>query len=168
MPRVHRCRANGCHNMVEWPAHYCTQHKSLEAAADENKRNYWKYNHIIRNRSASKREQYKFYKTPQWKHLRQLVLDRDYGLCQYCKANGKITPANTVDHVVPIEIDQGLATIAGNLATICTDCHRQKTAWEQSYYGTGQTNSRTGLPEIRDVKRVAKLIQQSKTAQRRG
>lgn len=35
MPRVHRCRALGCHNVVEWPARYCAQHKSLEATADE-------------------------------------------------------------------------------------------------------------------------------------
>ncbi|MFT8628665.1 MAG: HNH endonuclease [Lacticaseibacillus paracasei] len=27
---------------------------------------------------------------------------------------------------MPIEIDQGLATIAGNLATICKDCHRKR------------------------------------------
>ncbi|WKZ96856.1 HNH endonuclease [Lacticaseibacillus paracasei] len=158
MPRVHRCRALGCHNVVEWPARYCAQHKSLEATADEKKRDYWKYNHITRNRSVSKREQYKFYKTQQWKHLRQLVLDRDYYLCQYCKARGRLTQGNIVDHAVPIEIDQGLATIAGNLATICTDCHRKKTAWEQSYYGSGQTNSRTGLPEIHDVKRIVELI----------
>ena len=158
MPRVHRCRAAGCHNMVEWPANYCSQHQSLEATL-QTKRDYWKYNHVTRNRSSSKREQYKFYKTPQWKHLRQLVLDRDYGLCQYCKANGKITLANTVDHVVPIEIDQGLATIAGNLATICRDCHRRKTAWEQKYYGTGhQSDHPAGTPEITSVAEISRKI----------
>lgn len=151
MPRVHRCRALGCHNVVEWPARYCAQHKSFEAAADEKKRDYWKYNHITRNLSVSKREQYKFYKTQQWKHLRQLVLDRDYYLCQYCKARGRLTQGNIVDHVVPIEVDVSREADETNLAVICRNCHRMKTQWEQHYYGCGAGNSFTGKPLIQDI-----------------
>lgn len=158
MPRVHRCRALGCHNVVEWPARYCAQHKSFEAAADEKKRDYWKYNHITRNRSVSKREQYKFYKTQQWKHLRQLVLDRDYYLCQYCKARGRLTQGNIVDHVVPIEADANGMSDASNLVTCCKDCHQAKTAWEKTYYGTGQSNALKGSRHLRDVKRIVELI----------
>lgn len=157
MPRVHRCRADGCHNMVEWPAHYCTLHQSLEATL-QTKRDYWKYNHITRNRSASKREQYKFYKTPQWKHLRQLVLDRDYSLCQYCKVRGRLTQGNIVDHVVPIEADANGMSDASNLVTCCKACHQAKTAWEKMYYGTGQANVLKGSPRLRDVKRIVELI----------
>ena len=102
MPRVHRCRALGCHNVVEWPARYCAQHKSLEATADEKKRDYWKYNHITRNRSVM--------------------------------------------------------SDASNLVTCCKSCHQAKTAWEKTYYGTGQANALKGSPRLRDVKRIVELI----------
>jgi 5-methylcytosine-specific restriction endonuclease McrA len=166
MPKVHRCRAAGCHEMVEWPAIYCDKHKALAGKTEYRDRSH--YNRVTRNRTATKHEQYQFYRSKQWRGLRQRALARDHHLCQYCLVRGVVTPANTVDHVVPIEIDAGLATIAGNLATICKDCHRRKTAWEQSYYGTGKANSHTGLPDIHDVKRVVQLIQQSEMAQPRG
>ncbi|WP_318646520.1 HNH endonuclease [Lacticaseibacillus rhamnosus] len=123
------------------------------------KQDRWKYNHITRNRSASKHEQYQFYKSKVWQSLRQQALTRDSHLCQYCLAQGRVTPGNTVDHVVPIEFDRsGMGTLS-NLATICKDCHRAKTRWEQSYYGTGQQSSKLKeVPALESVSEISKII----------
>lgn len=107
----------------------------------------------------TKREQYAFYKSSVWtKSLRPQVLERDNHLCQYCLLNGKYTPGNTVDHVVPIEYDPTLKDDIANLATSCRDCHKLKTEWEQEYYGTGSHNQLKQMPVINDVKLVARLI----------
>lgn len=162
MPRVHRCRANGCHNMVEWPANYCPAHAGMEAALEAKHAEYRdrsRYNRVTRNSSGSKRQQYAFYRSTEWRHLRKQILQRDYYLCQYCKAMGKLTSAKTVDHIVPIEVDSGRETNPTNLTTICRDCHRRKTVWEQKYYGTGhQSDNLTGAPKITSVAEISRKI----------
>lgn len=106
MTRVRRCRQQGCHQMVELPDHYCAKHYAHEAeylasrqkrarSGDQMARH--KYNTVTRYRTYDKREQYQFYRGKQWQSLRQLVLDRDHYVCQYCGRPN----SNTVDHIVP-------------------------------------------------------------------
>lgn len=149
MPRVHRCRAVGCHEMVEWPAIYCDKHKDLASKTEYRDRSH--YNRVTRNRTVTKHEQYQFYRSKQWQGLRQRALARDHHLCQYCLTRGVVTPASTVDHIVPIEIDVSLEADETNLAVTCRNCHRMKTRWEQHYYGCMAENSFTGKPLIQDV-----------------
>lgn len=103
--------------MVNFPDHYCQQHYEHEAeylasrerwARSHDKHYTHKYNTVTRNRDDTKRQQYNFYRTRQWSHLRQQVLERDHYLCAYCRVQGIITAAKTVDHIVPIEYDQAL------------------------------------------------------------
>ena len=153
MPRVRRCRQPGCHAMVQLPDHYCAAHYEHEAEYLA-KRQRWarsngdyqrKYNRVARNRNADKTEQYQFYRSKQWQGLRQQVLDRDHYICQYC---GR-PDSRTVDHTVPIEYDPALRDQVDNLATICAACHRIKTDWEHTYYGTGQGNQHKNAVELR-------------------
>jgi 5-methylcytosine-specific restriction enzyme A len=62
-----------------------------------------------------------------WRKLRQQVL-RDEPLCRACRADGRVTPAREVDHVVPRS--QGGRTERGNLQALCLEHHRAKTARE--------------------------------------
>ncbi len=111
-------------------------------------------NNVTRYRNDTKSKQYQFYKTRIWSVLRQQALDRDHYVCQYCgQPNSK-----TVDHIVPIEYDQQRMASIDNLATICRECHRKKTQWEQSYYGTGQGNQLKSVPEIRKIFEIKKLF----------
>lgn len=164
MPRVRRCRYPGCHAMCQLPDHYCKQHYEHEAeylasrqkwARSHNAEYQRKYNNVTRYRDDTKSAQYHFYKSKQWQSLRKQVLERDHYVCQYCgKPNSK-----TVDHVIPIEFDSKLQADTANLATICRDCHRLKTAWEQRHYGTGKDNQLiAGAEPIHDVDVIAKLI----------
>ena len=163
MPRYRRCRQPGCHAMVAFPNHYCTKHFEHEAeylanrqrwARAHSKQYQRKYNTVKRYRNDVKSEQYKFYRSKQWSVLRQQALDRDHYVCQYCgQPNSK-----TVDHIVPIEYDQQRMASIDNLATICRDCHRLKTLWEQSYYGTGQDNQLKRVPEILKISKIKKIF----------
>ena len=56
------------------------------------------------------------------------VFARDCGICQVCKANGKITSATELDHIVPYA--NGGTDDYDNLQAICHDCHADKTARE--------------------------------------
>lgn len=173
MPRVRRCRQHGCHAMVELPDHYCAEHYEHEAEYLANRQKWsrshsksytHRYNTVTRNRSDSKSKQYQFYRSRQWVALRQQVLERDTYLCQYCRVQGKLTPnSRTVDHIVPIEFDSTTQASVNNLVTTCAACHRMKTDWEQSYYGTGQGNSLKPVKPIRDIKSVTILMQKCNT-----
>lgn len=64
----------------------------------------------------------------EWGRLRQAILSRDSHLCQVCKANGRITPANAVDHITPKS--QGGTDDPDNLQSICDPCHYIKSTAE--------------------------------------
>lgn len=60
-----------------------------------------------------------------WRRKRDRVLDRDGRLCQPCKAAGRLTLADQVDHVVPLA--EGGSDDDSNLQAICGGCHKAKT-----------------------------------------
>lgn len=67
------------------------------------------------------------YNTVQWKQLRLIKLRAD-PMCEPCIDAGRITLANTVDHVVPISTGgPAFPTLAG-LTSMCPSCHGAKTA----------------------------------------
>lgn len=64
----------------------------------------------------------------QWEKLRKAVLRRDSRLCQVCLQQGRVTPANEVDHIIPKA--KGGQDDPPNLQSICRPCHQAKTARE--------------------------------------
>ena len=56
-----------------------------------------------------------------WRRLRETILERDGFLCRYCGG-----PANTVDHVVPVE--RGGSHDPLNLVAACSRCNESKGA----------------------------------------
>lgn len=64
----------------------------------------------------------------QWQKLREQILSRDQHLCLTCKAKGRVTPATQVDHIKPKS--RGGTDDPDNLASICSDCHEEKSQRE--------------------------------------
>ena len=62
------------------------------------------------------------YNTTRWKRLRLSKLTKD-PLCRYCERMGRVTPANTVDHVTPHKGDESLMWDWDNLMSLCKSCH---------------------------------------------
>ena len=70
----------------------------------------------------------KLYKQQAWAKMRTRQLSKQ-PLCGRCKSIGKITAANTVDHVFPHRRDADTFRV-NLLQSLCTACHTLKTQQE--------------------------------------
>lgn len=70
-----------------------------------------------------------FYHSIAWLKTRDFVLHRDLHLCQRCREKGKLTPAETVHHIIeltPQNIDDVRISLdPKNLISLCRDCHAE-------------------------------------------
>lgn len=67
----------------------------------------------------------------EWQKFRLRILKRDCYLCQPCKREGRTTPANEVDHIIPRA--KGGEMVDENAQSICSECHESKTAADEGY-----------------------------------
>lgn len=63
----------------------------------------------------------RLYKTCRWQHLRAYQL-KQHPLCEMCLRQGRLEPANVVDHVVPHDGDL-VKFFMGKLQSLCFTCH---------------------------------------------
>lgn len=110
------CGHSGCRNLVRDGSTRCETHK------EKKKSNF--------SRQLSSTERGYGYA---WQKLRLVILRRDGGICQACKALGKLTAGNIVDHIKPKE--EGGSDDLDNLQAICKPCHTMKTAKESARGG---------------------------------
>lgn len=71
----------------------------------------------------------KLYHTAKWERYRHRQLFRE-PLCRMCKANDELTPADTVDHIIPHAGDYKLFFDPSNHQSLCRSCHSRKTHYE--------------------------------------
>ena len=62
------------------------------------------------------------YRTARWQRIRAAQLHAE-PLCRMCSSEGRITAANTADHIIPHKGDDRLFWDAGNLQSLCGSCH---------------------------------------------
>lgn len=67
----------------------------------------------------------------EWQRFRLRILKRDCYMCQPCLSKGRATPATEVDHIVPRS--KGGPMVDSNAQSICTDCHKAKTAEDEGH-----------------------------------
>lgn len=68
----------------------------------------------------------RFYHTAAWKKARLATLISQHYLCQDCLREGKVAPAYTVHHIVPIRDDWSKRLNENNLEVICLEHHNQE------------------------------------------
>lgn len=112
------CCHPGCGQLVRDGSSRCTNHKG-EAKKTSN---------FTRRQSRHERG-YGY----AWEKLREIVMRRDAGLCQVCKAAGRLTTGTVVDHIKPKA--EGGTDELDNLQVICKPCHTMKTAGESARGG---------------------------------
>lgn len=66
-----------------------------------------------------------FYHSSKWRKLRASVLAEAFHLCESCKEQGELTPADTVHHLVELKEDWALRLTRENLIAICRTCHEK-------------------------------------------
>lgn len=108
------CKHPGCGQLVRDGSGYCAAHQ-----AD---RQINRFGDVRRGSSTARGY------GADWRKRRDSIMQRDCGLCQPCKAGGRITPATAVDHIVPKAA--GGTDVESNLQAICKACHDAKTARE--------------------------------------
>lgn len=105
------CGFPGCPELAD--EYYCPKHKDqIRKKAGGN------YN---RQRTP---DTYKRYGR-QWKKIRSAFLSEN-PMCEKCKRNGKLVPAQEVHHILPIS--QGGTHERNNLMALCKSCHSEITA----------------------------------------
>ncbi len=67
------------------------------------------------------------YNTAQWKRLRTVALMAQ-PRCVHCWQIGRLTPATTVDHKVPVRLGGAAFPHLDGLDCLCGPCHAHKTA----------------------------------------
>ena len=73
----------------------------------------------------------KLYKTALWKKLRLNQLSKQ-PLCCYCEQQGRVTPANVVDHIKPHKGDEILFFKPSNLQSLCYSHHNSTKQREEN------------------------------------
>lgn len=81
--------------------------------------------------TSGRMEDKRFYCSKQWLKTRAIILAND-PICRACEAEGIVTPAEHIDHIIPRKIRPDLAFDADNLQPLCRSCHGRKTLAEQS------------------------------------
>lgn len=67
-----------------------------------------------------------FYQSTQWRKVRTLKLQQN-PMCEECERNGRLTPAQMVDHIVPINKGGAMLDME-NMQSLCNACHNRKSA----------------------------------------
>lgn len=67
-----------------------------------------------------------FYQSTAWRKLRAVKLARE-PMCEECARQGRVTPAQMVDHIIPIN-KGGAPLDVDNLQSLCNACHARKSA----------------------------------------
>lgn len=102
------CSFPGCPKLTH--GRFCEEHAKLEA------RRYEKY-----DRDPAVRRRY----GRAWKRIRDRYIAA-HPLCEECKKQGKLTPAEEVHHVIPLS--RGGTHAESNLMALCKPCHSAITA----------------------------------------
>jgi len=71
-----------------------------------------------------------FYRKAPWRKMRAYILSLN-PLCVHCEKKGETTPADVVDHIVPIK-KNGAKLDESNLQGLCHKCHNRKTYYENN------------------------------------
>ena len=83
------------------------------------------YKEVIEKYFRSNKDYINFHNTRPWKNKRIVILKRDGYQCRECKRYGKVTEADTVHHVLPIEDRYDLRLDNRNLISLCEGCHER-------------------------------------------
>ena len=122
------CVSPGC-SATTAKGQYCDAHR--------------KANWTARNARPEIREDKRFYDSREWKLTRERLL-RSEPWCRECRRQGRVTPAEMVDHITPIR-NGGSRTWLSNLQPLCHTCHNVKRSSESrspgiSHLGNAESN----------------------------
>ena len=95
----------------------------VKGQCEECKRSRYKY---LKTLPSIKRDRVqKVYNNPQWARARLEAIKRANGLCEVCKAQGRLRTGNEVHHIIKVANGDRTSNYdLDNLIYVCTRCHR--------------------------------------------
>lgn len=85
-----------------------------------------------------KKWQAKFYGSKRWQDCRAIAIKRDRYLCVDCLAEGRLTAAEEVHHIIELTADNveddSVSLNLDNLVSLCRECHRARHGARQKRY----------------------------------
>lgn len=95
----------------------------VKGQCEECKRSRYKY---LKTLASVKRDRVqRVYNNPQWARIRLEAIKRANGLCEVCKAQGRLRAGNEVHHIVKVANGNNDTHYdLDNLIYVCTKCHR--------------------------------------------
>ena len=112
----HPCAYPGCGRLAV-SEQYCAEHK---------KQMDKQYNQHQRDPASNKRY------GRSWKRIRDRYIKAN-PLCEECKNQGKLTPAEEIHHIIPLSKDGG--NNEENLMSLCKSCHSRITVESGDRWG---------------------------------
>ena len=118
------CKYNGCGRLCE---NNTSTSRSVEQYCAEHKQEANKtYNKYQRDPASNKRY------GRAWKRIRDRYI-KSHPLCEECRKQGKLTPAEEVHHILPLS--KGGDNEKSNLMALCKSCHSRITAESGDRWG---------------------------------
>jgi len=117
------CRHSHCNALLGKPG-FCAAH------ADDAKVSS-RANDLRRGSSTQRGYDYR------WQKTRKGYLDH-HPLCVLCEAAGRVTAANEVDHIIPLQVDPMRKYDRTNWQALCKPCHVAKTNKDRVKYDLGR------------------------------
>ncbi|SHH06089.1 HNH endonuclease [Tepidibacter thalassicus] len=112
-----------CGKIIDYNQKYCKEcEKKYEQERRESNKQYDR--HVRYSKDNIKYS--KFYHSAEWVKVRQVAIVRDHALCQDCLKENRITPYDTVHHIVPIKQDWDKRLDVDNLVCLCESCHQKR------------------------------------------
>jgi 5-methylcytosine-specific restriction enzyme A len=114
-----RCRSPGCPETVRGTP-FCADHRGTYSR------------HSDQRRGTAAERGYDHH----WARVADQRRDLDAHLCQVCLREQRLTPSQTVDHIVPVHVRPDWRLALGNTQVVCEGCHRVKTNADTRRYGS--------------------------------
>jgi 5-methylcytosine-specific restriction protein A len=115
------CNYPGCPELVEYG--YCDRHRPQRERTE-------RYAEYERERGTAAQRGY----NAAWRRARLAFL-REHPWCVMCEQEGRLRPAEVVDHIVPHKGDWRLFWDQSNWQALCKHHHDSKTAREDGGFG---------------------------------
>lgn len=133
--RAKQCAYPTCHKLIPIGQRYCDEHKDTRNRPINRHKTYKQKTteHVYnKNRYAGENARFtKFYKSHEWKAVRNYVIQRANGMCEQCLLEGRSVQGKIVDHKIPLRKAWDKRLDPNNLWYLCQYHHNKKTDWEQ-------------------------------------
>lgn len=108
-----------CRKIIPFGMDYCEECQPIK----DEQREQFKAKRTSKYNKQRDPKYKQFYMTREWQILRSLKLQQTGYLCEECKTEGLMAPAEDVHHVIPISMDWDKRLDINNLKCLCVKHH---------------------------------------------